>query len=181
MGGGVLALVIILAVWTQPLAVVFGQREPLPRDGKAVDRPVAAAVAPLLGADDLVVAMQMEEVPVLHHYLPAGLRYADPRGPVADPAVADWRDALDRMEATSAARDLAPLVDALGGGQRVLLVCQTTPDRPDRRWFRLMAERCGDWKAWLAADARLRPVPVPGLARIREYLPDAVLLFEAAG
>jgi len=178
---GVLALVIILAVWTQPLAVVFGQREPLPRDGKAVDRPVAAAVAPLLGAGDLVVAMQMEEVPVLHHYLPAGLRYADPRGPVADPAVADWRDALDRMEATSAARDLAPLVDALGGGQRVLLVCQTTPDRPDRRWFRLMAERCGDWKAWLAADARLRPVPVPGLARIREYLPDAVLLFEAAG
>ncbi len=175
---GILALVVILAVWTQPLAVLFGLKEPIEPDSKAVDRPVAAAVAPHLRPDDLVVAMQMEEVPVLHHYLPDGLRYADPDGPVADPRVADWRNALERMEATSAATDLAPLVDALPGGRRLLLVCQTTPDRPDRPWFRLMGERCAEWKAWLSGDPRLRPLPVPGLEQVREDLPAAVLLFE---
>ena len=178
---GLLALVIILAIWTQPLAVLFGGREPISRDAKAVDKPVAAAVAPLLGRGDLVVAMQMEEVPLLHHYLDRlgeDLRYADPSGPVADPAVADWREALDRMEASTAETALAPLVDALPGGHRVLLVCQITADRPVRRWFAIMEERCAEWKAWLAADGRLRPVPVPALDRVRSDLSGSVLLFE---
>ncbi len=175
---GILALVVILVIWTQPLAVVFGLRQPVARDDKAADRAVADVVAPHLRPGDLVVAVQMEQVPLLHHYLPDGLRYADPDGPVADPRVADWRDAMDRMEATSAATDLAPLVDSLAGGHRLLLVCQTTPDKPERPWFRLMEQRCAEWKAWLAADPDLHPVAVTGLADVRADLPDAVLLYE---
>jgi len=175
---GILALVLILGIWTQPLSLLSGGWEPIGRDAKAVDRPVAAAVSPLLGPDDLVVVMQMEEVPLLHHYLPGGLRYADPAGPVADPGVADWRDALERMEASNAPADLAPLVDAVPAGHKVLLVCQITADRPVRRWFAIMEERCREWKAWLAADDRLRPVAVPALGRVRDNLPESVLLFE---
>jgi len=175
---GILALVLILAIWTQPLATLFGEREPISRDSKAVDRAVAETVAPLLRPGDLVVAIQMEEVPVLHHYLPDGLRYADPDGPVEDPAVADWRDAMERMEATRVETDLAPLVDALGPGGRLLLVCQTTPDKPQRPWFRLMEQRCAQWKAWLATDGRLRQVTIPGIEDVRPGMSDAVLLYE---
>lgn len=175
---GILALVVILAIWTQPLAVLFGLKEPAEPGNKAVVRPLATAVAPHLRPDDLVVAVQMEEVPVLEHYLPDGLRYADLDGPVEDPDVADWRNALDRMEATSAATDLAPLVDALPAGRRVLLVCPTSVDPVEVPWFGLMGPRCAEWKASLSADPRLRPVPVPGLERVRADLPSAVLLFE---
>jgi len=177
---GVVAVVLILAIWTQPLALLFGERELIDRDSKAVDRPVAASVAPLLRPDDVVVAVQMEEVPVLHHYLGDGLRYADLDGPVLDPRVADWRDALDRMEATSAATDLAPLVDSMPGGSRLLLVCKTILEPPERPWFRIMEERCAEWKSWLGADPRVRPVAVPGLAEVRADLPEAILLFEKA-
>ena len=64
------------------------------------------AIAPSLSPGDVVVSTQPEQVPVLHHYLPKGLRYATLTGYVTDVGVTDWRDGVSgcarpRRSATS--------------------------------------------------------------------------------
>ena len=117
-------------------------------------------VAASLEPGDLVVSTQPEQVPVLAHYLPDGLRYATPLGPVADPAVMDWRNALARLEATAPEDALAPLLDELPPGARILLVAPEVGDGGRWRapWTELVAARSGEWASALGADARFRRV-----------------------
>jgi len=125
--------------------------------------PLARALAPGLGAGDLVIVMQMEEVPVLANYLPKGLLYATATGPVADPGIADWRDALARTRAATVGAALAPQLDRSAVGTDVVLVCSQPGTGPTALpWFALMERHCADWRAALGADARFAPVPVPG-------------------
>ena len=118
------------------------------------------AVAASLQPGDLVVSTQPEQVPVLAHYLPDGLRYATPLGPVADPEVMDWRNALPRLETTAPEHALAPLLDELPPGARILLVAPEVGDGSRWRapWTRLVATRSGEWASALGADARFRRV-----------------------
>jgi mannosyltransferase len=120
----------------------------------------SAAVAAGLEPGDLVVSTQPEQVPVLAHYLPGGLRYATPLGPVADPEVMDWRNALPRLESTEPADALVPLLDSLPPGGRILLVAPEVEDAGRWRapWTRLVAERSEEWALVLDADGRFRPV-----------------------
>jgi mannosyltransferase len=120
----------------------------------------SAAVAAGLEPGDLVVSTQPEQVPVLAHYLPGGLRYATPLGPVADPEVMDWRDALVRLETTEPADALVPLLDSLPPGGRILLVAPNVEDawRWRAPWTRLVAERSDEWALVLDADERFREV-----------------------
>ena len=74
-------------------------------DEKSNVRDVAEAIAPSLHPGDLVVATQPEQVSVLDYYLPDGVRFGTLTGPVEDPGVTDWRDGVERLEATSAPRD----------------------------------------------------------------------------
>ena len=53
-------------------------------DEKSNVRAVAHAIGPSLAPGDLVVSTQPEQVPVLHYYLPPGLRYATLTGCVTD-------------------------------------------------------------------------------------------------
>ena len=76
-------------------------------------REVAAAIAPSLRPGDLVVSTQPEQIPVLHHYLPPGLRYATLWGPVDDLGVTDWRDGV-----RAAARHDGPARPHAAAGQR---------------------------------------------------------------
>ena len=75
-----------------------------PRTGALETKSNAHTVAVLtrdrLEPGDLVVAIHPEQGPVMHYYLPQdiGLRWADALGPVNDPRVFDWRDALDRLQ-----------------------------------------------------------------------------------
>src|SRR5829696_1398948 len=77
------------------VALLWAYEEP-PRLKSNV-RQVAAAISPSLRAGDVVVATQPEQVPVLHHYLPPGLRYATPTGFVEHVGVTDWRDGVERL------------------------------------------------------------------------------------
>ena len=65
-------------------------------------REVAEAIAPSLHPGDLVVSTQPEQIPVLHYYLPDGLRYATLWGPVDDLGVTDWRDGVAHLRGTNA-------------------------------------------------------------------------------
>jgi hypothetical protein len=158
---GLLALALILAFWVQPFARLSGVRPAGPLTAKATVRPLARAAAPGLQPGDLVVAMQMEEVPVLAYYLPRGLRFATATGPVLDPGVADWRDALERTRTTTVATALLPELDRAVPGSDVLLVCAQPGTGPSSLpWFALMVRHCAEWRTALEADVRFVPVPV---------------------
>jgi hypothetical protein len=83
---------------------------------------VAAAARPYLAPGDLVVVTQTEQVAVLSHYLPPGLRYVTPTGPIGDPGVVDWRDLVHRLQLAQPCADVAPQLAALPPGAHVLLV-----------------------------------------------------------
>src|SRR4051812_2014756 len=62
---GLVGLVLVVIMWAQDAAPVE----------KSNVRAVARAIAPSLQPGDLIVSTQPETVPVLHYYLPAGMRY----------------------------------------------------------------------------------------------------------
>jgi mannosyltransferase len=144
-------------------------------------RTVAQSIAPSLRPGDLVVATQPEQVSVLEYYLPDGLRYATLTGPVRDTGVTDWRDGVERLEATSASRDLRPLLDELKPGQRLALVVPTiyAIGRWSAPWTRLVRLRSEEWLQYVSNDPRFgltaieppSPFPAsPNPVRARVYL-----------
>jgi hypothetical protein len=120
-------------------------------------RTVAESIGPSLRPGDLVVATQPEQVPVLDYYLRAGLRYATLTGPVADTGVTDWRDGVERLRATSAERDLAPLLDRLEPGQRLALVVPQVYalGRWSAPWTEIVRLRSEEWLQYVSNDRRL--------------------------
>ena len=94
---------------------------------------------------------------MLDYYLPDGLRYASLTGPVRDTGVTDWRDGVERLRATSAERDLAPLLDSLEPGQRLALVVpQIYPfGHWSAPWTELVRLRSEEWLQYVSNDPRL--------------------------
>src|SRR5205823_942945 len=89
---GVVALVAVVFLWAGFHV----------KNDKENARQVAAALAPSLRPGELVIATHPEQVPVLRYYLGGGLRWATTLGPVTDPRIMDWRDAVDRLRRTRA-------------------------------------------------------------------------------
>jgi mannosyltransferase len=100
----------------------IGSLLPNPEYAKSNVAAVAGAVKAQLKAGDLVVATQTEQVAVLAQYLPAGVRYATPTGPVRDPFVVDWHNIVHRLQVARPCSALAPEIDALPVGASVLVV-----------------------------------------------------------
>jgi hypothetical protein len=153
---GLVALALAAVLWLS----YDGDRE------KSNVRAVAAEVAPSVGPGDLVVVTQPEQAPVLHHYLTGqgatGLRWATLWGPLTDLGVTDWRDGVERMERTSPQTDLAPLLDRVRPGGRVLLV---QPDfsslaRWRAPWSALVRQRSAAWEEWMRNDRRFRVLTI---------------------
>ena len=144
-------------------------------DDKSNVREVADAIAPSLAPGDLVVSTQPEQVSVLEYYLPDGLRFATLTGEVRDTGVTDWRDGPERLGATSAERDLAPLLDRLKPGQRVVLVTPIFADirRWQAPWTELVRLRSGEWRQHLGNDERFAVSTVEPVLPI-ERRPNAV-------
>lgn len=164
---GLIALGLILLFWAQPLGRLTGVRATSP-NRKSVASLVADRTSPLLNPNDYVIAVQMEELPVLRYYLPKDLRYATALGPEQDPGIVDWRNAEARMEASNAAEGLVPMIDAVSEGTQFLVVCyRYIPDSDSRRWFHIMEERCDEWKQTFESDRRFEPVAIPDLTRAK--------------
>jgi hypothetical protein len=129
-----------------------------PPPEKSNVRAVADRVAPAVRPGDVVVSTQPEQVPVLHRYLPPGLRYVTPLGVVADPRMTDWRDGVARLRRGQAERMLRPVLDRLARGDRILLVTPVVGGRRRAQgpWSRTVRVRTREWRAALRADPRLR-------------------------
>jgi len=149
---GVVGFVLILVFWGTYRA----------SDNKSNVDEVAAQVAAQVRPGDLVVSTHPEQVPVLAYYLPSGLSYATALGPVRDPLVMDWRDAVSRLEAAAPKETAERIVDRLAVGRRLLLVQpilrfpQLTLERGwEAPWTRLVRRRSLAWGEVLRRDRRL--------------------------
>jgi hypothetical protein len=166
---GLAALVVPVVLWAIPPSP--------PRDGKSNARAVAERLSPVVRPGDTVLSTWPEQVPVLHHYLPAGLRYVTPLGPVADPTVMDWREALARFRRSRPATTLEPMLAQLPVGARLVLIRPKLGHKGwSAPWTRLIRTRTLQWTAALATDHRFRlvrqlPRPVPKIAsRLRAFI-----------
>ncbi|GAC1604881.1 MAG: hypothetical protein NVS3B21_34300 [Acidimicrobiales bacterium] len=83
---------------------------------------VSAAARPFLNPGDLVIVTQTEQTAVAAHYLPPGLRYTTPSGPVVDPVVVDWRDLVPRLAAADICAVLGPQIAAVPLDGRILVI-----------------------------------------------------------
>ncbi|MDP9006494.1 MAG: hypothetical protein M3N15_06250, partial [Actinomycetota bacterium] len=149
---------------TQPLSRLAGIRPTPAPNEKSNAAEVAETVVPMAKPGDLVISTQFEHVPLLHYYFGDDLRYATPLGLVPDPQVVDWRNALQRLQASTPATGLEPLLDDLDRGDQVFLVCPLLTTGPDALpWFRIMDLRCRSWREALDGDPamalRLGPYP----------------------
>ncbi|HEV2767963.1 MAG TPA: glycosyltransferase family 39 protein [Acidimicrobiales bacterium] len=157
---GLVALALIVGLWAQPVAASFVPDRQLPQ--KSNVRRATSVVAPVLEDGDLVVSAHMEHVPLLHYYLGPELRYADPTGLVADPAIADWRDAVERLASAEPRTGLLPLVAELDAGGHVALVCpRYDVDPDDLEWFQIMDRNCAAWRTALDTEPSLEPLLGP--------------------
>jgi hypothetical protein len=149
---GIVGLALVVIMWAQDAAPVE----------KSNVRAVAHAIGPSLAPGDLVISTQPETIPVLHYYLPEGLRYATLTGEQEDLGVWDWRDGVERLERTSPEQDLQPLIDALEPGRRVVLVepITWTLNRWRAPWTALVRLRSREWSQALSNDPRLQVTSV---------------------
>jgi mannosyltransferase len=125
-------------------------------------RTIAETIEPSLAPGDVIVSTQPETVPVLRYYLGRSYQYATLTGRLTETGVWDWRDGVKRLQATSPARDLAPIVNSLPVGHRLVLVEPITWLRKSWQapWTKLVRIRSQEWRQWLSDDPRLRTTAI---------------------
>jgi hypothetical protein len=162
---GLVVIAILVAFWFNPRTGVL--------DTKSDAHTVAVLTRDRLERGDMVVAIHPEQGPVMHYYLPQdiGLRWADAMGPVQDPLVFDWRDALDRLKAAKPTPTERALVATLKPGEKILAIF---PIIRTARWGAPWTERGAQALRAVAAGARSRQAPLAhaGGARNRGKAPS---------
>ena len=150
---GLWALAIFLVICALPQPVHLQD----PSDEKVVAHDVRAFMQP----GDLVISTHPERVPIMRHYLGPQFRYADIFGPVKDPQVMDWRDALERMKTVSIKTTLDPELASVPVGGRVVLV-RPIVDKKANSWKAPWTHRVNifsvHWARALNRDPRFRPI-----------------------
>jgi mannosyltransferase len=153
---GIVVVVLLAVLWADPRTPAL--------ERKSNAHTAAVQVQDLLERGDLVVAVHPEQGPVMNVYLPKGLRWANAMGPVSDPRIMDWRDALDRLKAAKHATEDA-LVRTMRPGQHLLLVLPIIRSANwSAPWTSLVRTRSGQWQRVLDEDPRLsRTLAAPHL------------------
>jgi hypothetical protein len=148
---GLVVLVGLVILWFNPRTGAL--------NSKSNAHTAAVLVRDRLEPGDLVVATHPEQGPVMHVYLPSGLRWANSMGPVADPRVMDWRDVRDRLVAAKPTPTEDALVRTLRPGQKLLLVAPIIRSGSWRApWTSLVRRRSAQWQRILDKDERLSRV-----------------------
>jgi hypothetical protein len=147
---GLVVLAILFLFWFNPRTHAINT--------KSDAHTVAVLVRDRLEPGDMVVAAHPEQGPVMHYYLPRdiGLRWANIMGPVKDPAVFDWRDALDRLKAARPTPTADRLIRMLKPGQKILLIQPIIRSaRWGAPWTKEVRKRAAQWERVLDDDKRL--------------------------
>jgi hypothetical protein len=146
----VVALAFVLVLWTN---------NP-PKADKSDVREVVALVAPYVQRGDLVLSTHPEQTPALRYYLGGGLRWATTLGPVSDPQLMDWRDAVDRLRAAKPRPTLARVLHEVPPGGRLIVIAPIFRDYRAWRakWTKLVYKRSLRWQSLIAHDRDFRHV-----------------------
>jgi mannosyltransferase len=147
-GLGVVALVFVCLFWVlDPPATS--------RNSKSNVASLAAAINPYISPTTLVLSTQPEQVPTLAYYMPKITHFGTPLGPVPDPRVVDWRNALEKFEGSRRHAVLRPMLKSLTPGQRVLLVIPTSFTK-EPRWMKLIYLDSKSWLKYLQHDPHMK-------------------------
>jgi hypothetical protein len=163
---GVLGAALVVVFWLDPHTGAVTH--------KSNAHHVATEVRDFLYPGDLVVAAHPEYGPAMHLYLPPGLRWASTLGPVRDPTMMDWRNALERLREAKPRKTARPLVRSLKVGQHLVLVMPILQTGSwNAPWTKLVRRRAVRWEAMLDRDSRLvRIFATPDLSA--RWLPRGV-------
>jgi mannosyltransferase len=147
---GFVALVAVVFLWS-----FYGVR-----DDKENARSITAAVAPYLQPGELVVSTHPEQAPVLRYYLGPGFRWANTLGPVQDPQVFDWRNAVTRLDRARAKPTLEKLLATVPAGGRFVVITPVFRDYRAWRaqWTKLVWQKSTAWTWLLENDPRVKLV-----------------------
>ena len=167
---GLVALLLVSTFWVlDPQASLL--------DAKSNVASAAAKIA--AGSDNpntWVISTQPEQVPTLSYYLPKVTHFETPLGPVADPRVVDWRNALHRFEHGSVHRTLVPMLRELRPGQRLALV-EPVRFTKEPRWMDLIYTNSYYWGLYLEHDRRLKRIGVFAPYAYEVGLPVRITLY----
>jgi len=149
-GRGLVALGVVLFLWAGYSV----------RDDKENARSIVAAVSQTMHPGELVVSTHPEQVPVLRYYLGGGFRFATTMGPVPDPRIFDWRDAVARLRHSSMRARVDQTIAAVRPGAEFLVVTPVFRDYRawDATWTKLVWEKSTAYTALLQRDPRVRLV-----------------------
>jgi mannosyltransferase len=155
---GLVCFAIVALMWLDPRTSQV--------ETKSNARSLSQSIEQIVTGGDLVVSTQPEQLSLIAYYLPDVVRYADSLGPVEDPRVFDWRNAVDRLRAAKPTPTSDRLVRTLEPGQELVLVQPIIRTaRWGAPWTSLVRKRSQQWERRLNADPRLRReavVPVFG-------------------
>lgn len=145
---GLAALVLVCCFW-----VLDPVRSQL--NAKSNVASAARLVSATESSNAVVLSTQPEQVPVLAFYLPKVTHFVTPLGPVPDPRVVDWRNALSRLSRSSIRSVVIPTLNSLVPGERVVLVVPLhLPGAP--KWMHLIRHDSISWASYLNHDRNLR-------------------------
>lgn len=95
----------------------------------------------------------------MRYYLGDGLRWADALGPVEDPQVFDWRNALERLERTGPKAVMREVAPGIEPGERLIVVLPIVRSgRWGAPWTSLVRRRSAQWQRALDHDRRFERV-----------------------
>jgi hypothetical protein len=117
-------------------------------------------VQPYLKPDELIISTHPEQVPVLRYYTGAGYRWATTLGPMADPHIFDWRDAVTRLRDTKARPTLEQLIATVPVHGEFVVVAPVFRDYRAWRakWTKLVWRKATAWQWILVHDPRVSVV-----------------------
>ena len=130
------------------------------RNDKENARQITAALVPYLHPGELIVSTHPEQVPVLRYYLGPGSRWATTLGPMRDPQVFDWRDAVARLRDARPKPTLDALLATVPEGREFVVVSPVFRDYRAWRakWTNLVWRKSRAWTWLLQRDRRLKLV-----------------------
>jgi mannosyltransferase len=144
---GLVAFAIVLFLWVGYSV----------KDDKEDARQVTARLARSLHPGELVVSTHPEQVPVLRYYLGPEFHYATTIGAVPDSRIFDWRDAVDRLRASSMRLRVDAAVAATPHGAEFVVISPVFRDYRawNAKWTRLVWKRSSAYTGLLQRDPRV--------------------------
>jgi MFS family permease len=161
---GLVVLAILVVFWFNPRTGAL--------NSKSNAHKVAVMLRNQMRPGDLVVVAHPEQGPLMHYYLGGAdrLRWVNIAGPVADPAMFDWRDVLHRLHEAKARPTEDAYVRSLRPGQRMLMVFPVVRTASwGAPWTHLVKRRAWQWQHVLRRDHRL--LRLNSIPRLEENKP----------